>query len=149
MLQFISVHWRSLLKKFESFALAVLFVRFFIGKSHNGEPAIFFISKGEAKVESLLNNSFKAYAVFLYLQLHQDFLSVWLIREYATVPWAPQVSGTVITPLCVEDFIYAERDTSVELGQQRKTLEDSGYRLVFEVLKWKVDRALFDCVSWD
>ena len=144
MLQFISVHWRSLSKKFESFAFAVLFVRFFTGKSHNGEPA-----KGEAKVESLLNYSFKAYAVFLYLQLHQDFLSVWLIREYATVPWAPQVSGTVITPLCVEDFIYAERDTSVELGQQRKTLEDSGYRLVFEVLKWKVDRALFDCVSWD
>lgn len=144
MLQFISVHWRSLLKKFESFAFAVLFVRFFTGKSHNGEPA-----KGEAKVESLLNYSFKAYAVFLYLQLHQDFLSVWLIREYATVPWAPQVSGTVITPLCVEDFIYAERDTSVGLGQQRKTSEDSGYRLVFEVLKWKVDRALFDCVSWD
>ena len=144
MLQFISVHWRSLFKKFESFAFAVLFVRFFTGKSHNGEPA-----KGEAKVESLLNYSFKAYAVFLYLQLHQDFLSVWLIREYATVPWAPQVSGTVITPLCVEDFIYAERDTSVELGQQRKTSEDSGYRLVFEVLKWKVDRALFDCVSWD
>ena len=144
MLQFISVHWRSLLKKFESFAFAVLFVRFFTGKSHNGEPA-----KGEAKVESLLNYSFKAYAVFLYLQLHQDFLSVWLIREYATVPWAPQVSGTVITPLCVEDFIYAERDTSVELGQQRKTSEDSGYRLVFEVSKWKVDRALFVCVSWD
>ena len=144
MLQFISVHWRSLFKKFESFAFAVLFVRFFTGKSHNGEPA-----KGEAKVESLLNYSFKAYAVFLYLQLHQDFLSVWLIREYATVPWAPQVSGTVITPLCVEDFIYAERDTSVELGQQRKTSEDSGYRLVFEVSKWKVDRALFVCVSWD
>ena len=144
MLQFISVHWRSLLKKFESFAFAVLFVRFFTGKSPNGESA-----KGEAKVESLLNYSFKAYAVFLYLQLHQDFLSVWLTREYATVPWAPQVSGTVITPLCVEDFIYAERDTSVELGQQRKTSEDSGYRLVFEVSKWKVDRALFDCVSWD
>ena len=144
MLQFISVHWRSLLKKFESFAFAVLFVRFFTGKSHNSEPA-----KGEAKVESLLNYSFKAYAVFLYLQLHQDFLSVWLTREYATVPWAPQVSGTVITPLCVEDFIYAERDTSVELGQQRKTSEDSGYRLVFEVSKWKVDRALFVCVSWD
>lgn len=144
MLQFISVHWRSLLKKFESFAFAVLFVRFFTGKSPNGEPA-----KGEAKVESLLNYSFKAYAVFLYLQLHQDFLSVWLTREYATVPWAPQVSGTVITPLCVEDFIYAERDTSVELGQQRKTSEDSGYRLVFEVSKWKVDRALFVCVSWD
>lgn len=144
MLQFISVHWRSLFKKFESFAFAVLFVRFFTGKSHNGEPA-----KGEAKVESLLNCSFKAYAVFLYLQLHQDFLSVWLTREYATVPWAPQVSGTVITPLCVEDFIYAERDTSVELGQQRKTSEDSGYRLVFEVSKWKVDRALFVCVSWD
>ena len=144
MLQFISVHWRSLFKKFESFAFAVLFVRFFTGKSHNGEPA-----KGEAKVESLLNYSFKAYAVFLYLQLHQDFLSVWLTREYATVPWAPQVSGTVITPLCVEDFIYAERDTSVELGQQRRTSEDSGYRLVFEVSKWKVDRALFGCVSWD
>lgn len=144
MLQFISVHWRSLFKKFESFAFAVLFVRFFTGKSHNGEPA-----KGEAKVESLLNYSFKAYAVFLYLQLHQDFLSVWLTREYATVPWAPQVSGTVITPLCVEDFIYAERGTSVELGQQRKTSEDSGYRLVFEVSKWKVDRALFVCVSWD
>ena len=79
------------------------------------------------------HQSFHTYAVliifFSFSQLYQDFLSVWLTRESVIVLWVLRVPGTAITPLCAEDFIYAKKEDSAELGQHEEMPEDSGYRL--------------------
>ena len=41
-----------------------------------------------------------------------------------------QVTGTVITPPCAQDFIFVSQENSEELGQHEEIEEESGYRLV-------------------